>query len=129
MVRNRSAPWALLTPVLSVEDVRAAVAWYVDVLGLVEHVQIGEAHRAQLGVDGEPPSSTGSGTNGCSPRRYETLPPRSGEAPLLCLGAERYGIDTTRAFALLTPALLDAEHQVARRGSRTGPWPDKVALA
>lgn len=53
MVRNRSAPWALLTPVLSVEDVRAAVAWYVDVLGLVEHVQIGEAHRAQLGVDGE----------------------------------------------------------------------------
>jgi PhnB protein len=53
MVRNRSAPWALLTPVLPVEDVRAAVAWYSDVLGLVEHVRIGEGHRAQLGVDGE----------------------------------------------------------------------------
>ena len=53
MIRNRSAPWALLTPVLAVEDVPAAVAWYVDVLGLVEHVRIGEAHRAQLGVDGE----------------------------------------------------------------------------
>jgi uncharacterized glyoxalase superfamily protein PhnB len=53
MTRNRSAPWALLTPVLAVEDVRAAVAWYVDVLGLVEHVRIGEGHRAQLGVDGE----------------------------------------------------------------------------
>ncbi len=34
-------------------DVRAAVAWYGDVLGLVEHVRVGEAHRAQLGVDGE----------------------------------------------------------------------------
>jgi uncharacterized glyoxalase superfamily protein PhnB len=53
MVRNRSAPWARLTPVLSVDDVRAAVAWYVDVLGLVEHVRIGAGHRAQLGVDGE----------------------------------------------------------------------------
>lgn len=53
MVRNRSAPWALLTPVLAVVDVRAAVAWYVDVFGLVEHVRIGEGHRAQLGVDGE----------------------------------------------------------------------------
>jgi PhnB protein len=53
MTRNRSAPWSLLTPVLAVEDVRAAVAWYVDVFGLVEHVRIGEGHRAQLGVDGE----------------------------------------------------------------------------
>ena len=53
MTRNRSAPWTLLTPVLAVEDVRAAVAWYVDVLGLVEHVRIGEGHRSQLGVDGE----------------------------------------------------------------------------
>jgi uncharacterized glyoxalase superfamily protein PhnB len=53
MTRNRSAPWALLTPVLAVEDVRTAVAWYVDVLGLVEHVRIGEGHRSQLGVDGE----------------------------------------------------------------------------
>ena len=38
---------------LAVKDVRAAVAWYVDALGRVEHVRIGEAHRAQLGFDGE----------------------------------------------------------------------------
>ena len=30
-----------------------AAAWYVDVFGLVEHVRVGEAHRVQLGVDGE----------------------------------------------------------------------------
>ena len=53
MTRNRSAPWARVVPVLAVTDVRAAVAWYFDVLGLVEHVRIGEAHRAQLGVDAE----------------------------------------------------------------------------
>lgn len=34
-------------------DVRAAAAWYVEVFGLVEHVRVGEAHRVQLGVDGE----------------------------------------------------------------------------
>lgn len=53
MGTNRSAPWARIVPVLAVADVREAVAWYVDVLGLVEHVRIGEGHRAQLGVDGE----------------------------------------------------------------------------
>jgi uncharacterized glyoxalase superfamily protein PhnB len=53
MTRNRSAPWARVVPVLAVADVREAVAWYVDVLGLVEHVRIGEGHRTQLGVDGE----------------------------------------------------------------------------
>jgi uncharacterized glyoxalase superfamily protein PhnB len=53
MTPNRSAPWARLVPVLAVEDVRAAVAWYVEVLGLVEHVRIGDGHRSQLGVDGE----------------------------------------------------------------------------
>jgi PhnB protein len=52
-MRNRSAPWARVVPVLGVADVRAAVAWYVRVLGLVEHVRVGEAHRVQLGVDGE----------------------------------------------------------------------------
>ena len=50
---NRSAPWARIVPVLAVADVRKAVAWYTDVLGLVEHVRIGEGHRAQLGRDGE----------------------------------------------------------------------------
>ena len=37
---------------LTVSDVRAAVAWYVEVLGFVEHVRIGEGHRAQLGLPG-----------------------------------------------------------------------------
>jgi uncharacterized glyoxalase superfamily protein PhnB len=50
---NRSAPWARIVPVLAVTDVREAVDWYVRVLGLVEHVRVGEGHRVQLGVDGE----------------------------------------------------------------------------
>jgi len=50
---NRSAPWAGIVPVLAVGDVPRAVAWYTGVLGLVEHVRIGRAHRVQLGIDGE----------------------------------------------------------------------------
>ncbi len=42
-----------MTPVLAVADVRRAATWYADVFGLVEHVRVGEAHRVQLGVDGE----------------------------------------------------------------------------
>ena len=53
MTNNRSAPWARVVPVLVVEDVRAAVAWYDQVFGLVEHVRIGEGHRAQLGFPDE----------------------------------------------------------------------------
>ncbi len=52
MLTNRSAPHARVVPVLTVSDVRAAVAWYRDVFGFVEHVQIGEGHRAQLGLPG-----------------------------------------------------------------------------
>ena len=52
MLTNRSAPHARVTPVLIVPDVRAAVAWYGAVFGFVEHVQIGEGHRAQLGLPG-----------------------------------------------------------------------------
>jgi uncharacterized glyoxalase superfamily protein PhnB len=52
MLTNRSAPHARVGPVLTVSDVRAAVAWYTAVLGFVEHVQIGEGHRAQLGLPG-----------------------------------------------------------------------------
>ena len=52
MMQNRSAPQARIVPVLTVRDVRAAVAWYAEVLGLVEHVRIGEGHRAQLGLPG-----------------------------------------------------------------------------
>lgn len=50
---NRSAPWARIVPVLAVADVREAVAWYVTVLGLVEHVRVGEGHRVQLGLGDE----------------------------------------------------------------------------
>lgn len=54
MLTNRSAPHARVTPVLTVADVRAAVAWYSDVFGFVEHVRIGEGHRAQLGMPDGP---------------------------------------------------------------------------
>jgi len=43
-----------VTPVLTVADVRAAVAWYGEVFGFVEHVRIGEGHRAQLGLPDAP---------------------------------------------------------------------------
>jgi uncharacterized glyoxalase superfamily protein PhnB len=51
---NRSAPHARVTPVLTVADVRAAVAWYTEVFGFVEHVRIGEGHRSQLGLPDGP---------------------------------------------------------------------------
>lgn len=51
---NRSAPHARVTPVLTVADVRAAVAWYTEIFGFVEHVRIGEGHRAQLGMPDVP---------------------------------------------------------------------------
>ncbi|HEY4182518.1 MAG TPA: VOC family protein [Kofleriaceae bacterium] len=54
MLYNRSAPHSRITPVLTVADVRAAVAWYGRVLGMVEHVRIGEGHRAQIGFVGSP---------------------------------------------------------------------------
>ncbi|MFN8192709.1 MAG: VOC family protein [Nocardioidaceae bacterium] len=54
MLTNRSAPHARVTPVLTVSDVRAAVAWYAEVFGFVEHVRIGEGHRAQLGLPDAP---------------------------------------------------------------------------
>lgn len=54
MRMNRSAPHARVTPVLTVADVRAAVAWYSDVFGFVEHVRIGEGHRSQLGLPDGP---------------------------------------------------------------------------
>lgn len=53
METNRSAPWARIVPVIRVRRVRAAVDWYCSVFGLVEHVRIGESHRAQLGFPGE----------------------------------------------------------------------------
>lgn len=53
---NRSAPHARVTPVLTVADVRVAVAWYCAVFGFVEHVRIGEGHRSQLGLPNGPPA-------------------------------------------------------------------------
>ena len=47
-MRNRSAPPASVTPVLSYPDVAAAVGWLTHTFGFVEHVRIGD-HRAQLG--------------------------------------------------------------------------------
>ncbi len=52
MRSNRSAPHARVVPVLTVSDVRAAVAWYERTFGFVEHVKIGDGHRAQLGLPG-----------------------------------------------------------------------------
>jgi uncharacterized glyoxalase superfamily protein PhnB len=52
MLFNRSAPRARVVPVLTVSDVRAAVEWYGRAFGFVEHVKIGEGHRAQLGLPG-----------------------------------------------------------------------------
>jgi PhnB protein len=40
VLTNRSAPHARVAPVLTVADVRAAVAWYTDIFGFVEHVRI-----------------------------------------------------------------------------------------
>ncbi|MFC8501974.1 VOC family protein [Pedococcus sp. NPDC057267] len=51
---NRSAPHARVTPVLTVGDVLAAVSWYTETFGFVEHVRIGEGHRAQLGMPDGP---------------------------------------------------------------------------
>ena len=45
-----------MTPVLTVADVRMAVAWYTEVFGFVEHVRIGDGHRAQLGLPEGPPA-------------------------------------------------------------------------
>jgi PhnB protein len=53
MLLNRSAPHARVVPVLTVGDVRAAVDWYGRAWGFVEHVRIGEGHRAQLGLPGD----------------------------------------------------------------------------
>jgi uncharacterized glyoxalase superfamily protein PhnB len=54
VLTNRSAPHARVTPVLTVADVRAAVAWYTEVFGFVEHVRIGDGHRSQLGLPDAP---------------------------------------------------------------------------
>jgi uncharacterized glyoxalase superfamily protein PhnB len=48
--RNRSIPEATAIPVLSVADVRAAVAWLGEAFGFAERLRIGEGHRSQLAI-------------------------------------------------------------------------------
>lgn len=47
---NRSIPAATTVPVLTVADVRAAVAWLTQAFGFAERLRIGEGHRSQLEI-------------------------------------------------------------------------------
>jgi uncharacterized glyoxalase superfamily protein PhnB len=47
---NRSIPPDTVIPVLTYPDVPAAVGWLVSAFGAVEHVRIGEGHRAQMSI-------------------------------------------------------------------------------
>jgi uncharacterized glyoxalase superfamily protein PhnB len=48
MKSNRSIPSARTIPVLTVADVRAAVAWLGEAFGFAERLRIGDGHRSQL---------------------------------------------------------------------------------
>lgn len=50
MKANRSIPPETVIPVLTYPDVRAAVGWLISAFGAVEHVRIGEGHRAQMSI-------------------------------------------------------------------------------
>ncbi|MGO9490566.1 MAG: VOC family protein [Solirubrobacteraceae bacterium] len=50
MKSNRSIPAVTTVPVLTVADVRAAVAWLTQAFGFTERLRIGEGHRSQLEV-------------------------------------------------------------------------------
>jgi uncharacterized glyoxalase superfamily protein PhnB len=52
MKANRSIPPVTVIPVLTYPDVRAAVDWLASAFGAVEHVRIGENHRAQMSIGG-----------------------------------------------------------------------------
>jgi uncharacterized glyoxalase superfamily protein PhnB len=69
---NRSIPAATVIPVLIYPDVRAAVAWLEAAFGFVEHVQIGDDHRSQLGF--------GDGAVIIGDVRQDRKPPRPGES-------------------------------------------------
>jgi uncharacterized glyoxalase superfamily protein PhnB len=68
---NRSIPRATVIPVLIYPDVREAVDWLCSAFGFVEHVWIGENHRAQL--------SFGEGGLIVGDVRFDRRPPRRGE--------------------------------------------------
>ena len=50
MKANRSIPPVTVIPVLTYPDVRAAVGWLAAAFGAVEHVRIGDDHRAQMSI-------------------------------------------------------------------------------
>ena len=50
MKSNRSIPAPTTVPVLTVADVREAVAWFARAFNFVERLRIGEGHRSQLEV-------------------------------------------------------------------------------
>ncbi len=69
---NRSIPQATVIPVLIYPDVREAVDWLCTAFGFVEHLFIGENHRAQLGF--------GDGGLIIGDVRGDRRPPRPGES-------------------------------------------------
>jgi uncharacterized glyoxalase superfamily protein PhnB len=50
MKSNRSIPPSSVIPVLTYPDVPSAVRWLVSAFGAVEHVRIGDGHRAQMSL-------------------------------------------------------------------------------
>jgi len=52
MLTNRYEPRENVVPLLSVANVRPAVAWYARVFGFVENLQPPEGHHAQVGLPG-----------------------------------------------------------------------------
>jgi len=70
--QNRSIPSATVVPVLIYPDVREAVEWLSEAFGFVERLQIGEAHRSQLGV--------GEAAVIVADVRGDRRPPRPGES-------------------------------------------------
>lgn len=71
MKANRSIPPVTVIPVLTYPDVRAAVAWLISAFGAVEHVRIGDNHRAQM--------STGDGAFVVAEATPTRRPPGPGE--------------------------------------------------
>jgi uncharacterized glyoxalase superfamily protein PhnB len=69
---NRSIPASTVVPVLIYPDVQEAVDWLAAAFGFVEHVRIGDNHRAQLGF--------GDGAVIAADVRHDRRPPRPGES-------------------------------------------------
>lgn len=74
MKANRSCPPVTVIPVLTYPDVRAAVDWLVSAFGAVEHVRIGEGHRAQMGIGDGAFVVAEPAANRCAPTFGEPVP-------------------------------------------------------